>query len=94
MIRSTVIGLKPVELNCYPFLISADKCSGSYNSVDDLSTKICIPSKTKSINVNVFNMITNLNEAKAKIKHALCIFKCKFSSTRCNSNQKWNNETC
>ena len=28
------------------------------------------------------------------IKHISCDCKCKFNCTTCNSNQKWNNETC
>ena len=91
MIRPTVIDLNPVELNYYLFMISLNIYSGSYNSVDDLSTYICIPSKTKDI--NVFNIITNKDEAKTMVKHILCDCKCKFSSTMCNSNQKCNNET-
>ena len=27
-------------------------------------------------------------------KHILCDCKCKFNSTTCNLNQKWNNKTC
>ena len=27
-------------------------------------------------------------------KHTSCDCKCKFNSTTCNSNQKWNNKTC
>ena len=50
-------------------MIGLDKCNGSCNSVDDLSRKICVPNKTKNINVRVLNMITNKNEAKAMIKH-------------------------
>ena len=69
-------------------MIKLDKCSGSCNSVDDLSTKICIPSKTKDENVKVFNMITNRNEAKTLVKHISCDCTCKFSSTTCKSNQK------
>ena len=46
--------------------------------------------KTKDINVKVFNMITNKNEAKTMTKHISCDFKCKFNST---TKQKWNNET-
>ena len=42
-------------------MISLGKCSGSFNSVDDLSIGICVPNKTKNINVKVFNMITNKN---------------------------------
>ena len=37
----TLIDLNPAELNYYPFMISLDKCSGSFNAVDDLSTTIC-----------------------------------------------------
>ena len=57
------------------------KCSGSCNSVNDLSTKKCFLSKTKDINVKVFNMITRTNEAKTMVKHISCDCKCKFNST-------------
>ena len=50
--------------------------------------------KTKDINVKVFNMITNKNEAKTMVKHISCDCKGKFNSTTSNSNQKWNNEAC
>ena len=48
----------------------------------------------KDIDVKVFNMITNKNEAKALTKHISCNCKCKFSGTTCNLNQKLNNEAC
>ena len=43
MIRPTLIDLNPVELNYYSFMISLDECNGSYNSDNDLSTKIRVP---------------------------------------------------
>ena len=49
---------------------------------------------TKDITVKVFNMITNKNETKTISKHISCDCKCKFNSTACNLNQKWNNKTC
>ena len=39
-------------------------------------------------------MITNKNEAKTMTKHISRDCKCKFNSTACNSNQKWNKKTC
>ena len=45
-------------------MVSLDKCSGSCNAAKDLSTKICVPSKTADINFKVFNMITSLNDVK------------------------------
>ena len=38
-------------------------------------------------------MLTNKSEAKAMTKHISCDCKCKFSSTTCHWNQKWNNKT-
>ena len=56
-------------------MISLDECSGSCNSVKDLSTKICVPSQTKDVNTKAFNMIANRNEGKTLIKHIS--FDCK-----------------
>ena len=39
-------------------------------------------------------MITNKNEATTSVKHISCDGKCKFNSTACILNQKWNNESC
>ena len=73
MTRPALIDLNPFELNLYPFMISLDKCYESCNAVNDLSTKICVPSKTKDVNVKVFNMITRINEAKTLVKHVYVI---------------------
>ena len=86
--RPTLIELNPIEFNYYPFIISLDKCNGSCNFVDGLSTKICVPSKTKDESVKVFNAIKRIYEAKTLAKHISCNCKCKFNSTTCNSNQK------
>ena len=91
MVRPTLIDLNPIELKYYQFMISLDKCTGSCNA---LSPKICVLKETKYINLEEFNMIVNKNEAKTMTKHISCDCKCKFSSTTCNSNQKWNNKKC
>ena len=90
MARPSRIDLNLTELNYYPFMIGLDKFNGSCNVADDLSTKICVPSKTKHINLKVFNMIARIYEAKTLVKHIPCDFECKFNSTTSNSNQKWN----
>ena len=79
MVGPTLIDLNLVALEYYPFMFSVDKCSGSCNSANDLSTKKCVASKTKDINVKAFNIITRMN---------------KYNSITCNSNQKWNNDKC
>ena len=68
----------------YSWLV--DKSNGSGNAAFDLSTKICVSSKMKNINVKVFNMITRTNKAKTMVKHISCNCKCNFNSTMFNSN--------
>ena len=60
MIRPTLIDLNAIELNYFLFMISLDKCQGSCNAVDDLSTKISVPSETNDVNLKVFNMIKRI----------------------------------
>ena len=69
-------------------------CSERCNPVDDLSLKMWVPSETKNINLMIFNTITSKSEANTVVKHISCSSKCKFKSTSCKSNRKWNNETC
>ena len=69
MVRPTLTDLNPVELNCYAFMISLDKRNGSCYAADNLSTKICIPSKTKGVNVKVVNIIKRMNKAKTLLEH-------------------------
>ena len=91
MATPTLIDLNLVELKYYPFMISLDKCSGSCNI---LSPQMCVPKETKDINIKVFNMITNKNDAKATTKHISFDCKCKSYGTTCISNKKWNKKTC
>ena len=81
-----LIDFRPGELKYYPLMISLDK------NCNVLSPKICVPKKTKDINVKVFDIITNKNKAKNMANQILCDCKCKFNRATCNSNQKWNNK--
>ena len=69
MSRPTVIDSNPIEVNYYPFMINLNKCFGSCNTVDNLYTEVCVPSKAKDINVKLFKMITMKNEEKPLVKH-------------------------
>ena len=103
---STLIDLNPIKLKYYPFMISLDKCSGSFNV---LPSKISIPKKTKDINVKVFNITTNKNKAYAtcfmhfqmQIQLLNVQFKLKITCQRdCKIYQRskkdhsWNPSTC
>ena len=76
MARCTLIDWHPIKLNYYPFMISLNKCIWSCNTTDDLSTKLCVPSKTNDVNVKRFNIITRIHETKTLVKHISCGCKC------------------
>ena len=39
-------------------------------------------------------MTKGINESKTLSKHILFECKCEFDGRKCNSRQKWNNNTC
>ena len=53
-------------------LLKFGKCVESCNTLNDLSNKVCVPNKTEDLNLNVFNMITGINELKTLTKHISC----------------------
>ena len=91
-VRPTFIDLNSTKLKYYPFLIRLDKCNWRYNTLS--SKNFFQKKKKKSVNVKVFDVIANKNQAKTMTKHVSCDCKCKFNSTASMSNQKWNNKTC
>ena len=68
MIRPTLINLHPNEYSqeshYYPFVVKLERCIGSYNTLHDLSNKVCVPNKTEHLNLGVLNVITGINELK------------------------------
>ena len=64
-IQLTLTNLHPnkysQKLQNYPFQVKLDKCVGSCDTLNDLSYRVCIPNKTKDLNIHVFNIITGKN---------------------------------
>ena len=49
-------------------MVSLGRCNGSCNTLDDLSIRTCVLNKTEDVNLNVFIVITRINESKALTK--------------------------
>ena len=60
MVRPILIYLNSVELKCYPFMVSQDKCSGSCNSGNDLSSEIRVQSKTRHKCYSIYKNIRRI----------------------------------
>ena len=64
MTQSTLINLHPNEysqgLRYYLFAVNLDRCGGSCNTLDDLSSRVCVPNEKEDLQLHVFNMITGI----------------------------------
>ena len=74
--QHTLINLHPNEytqgLCYYPFVFNLDRCVGSFNTLNDLSNKVCNPNKTKNLNLSLSKIITGINEFETLRKHISC----------------------
>ena len=41
------------EFHYYPFAVKLNRRNGSYNTLHDLSNKVCVPNKTEDLNLNL-----------------------------------------
>ena len=57
------------EFHYYLFAVKLDRCAGSCNILNNLSNKVCVPNKTKNLNLSLFTMIAGINELETLTKH-------------------------
>ena len=59
-------------------MVNLDRCARSCNTIDDLSNTARVPNETDDLNLNVFNIITGINESRTLTKHLSCKCECKL----------------
>ena len=72
MTQPTVINLHPneysQEFHYYPFSVKLYRCVGSCNTLNDLSNKVFVPSKTEDLNLTMFNIFgRNLDQSPSNL---------------------------
>ena len=76
------------------YSIKTNKCSGICSNINDPYAKLCIPDIVKNINVKVFNLMSQINEARQIIWHETCKCVCRLILAVCNSRQIRNEDQC
>ena len=75
-IINNLINLHPNEyvqrLIHYPFAVNLNICIEIFNTLNYFSNRVCVPNKTKNLNLELFDMTTGVNESKTlrNIYHA------------------------
>ena len=60
----------------YPNNVLVNKCSGSCDTLDDPTARLCVPNIIKNVNMKVYNFLMRLNETRNVLWHESC--KCVF----------------
>ena len=87
-VRPQTVNVNRDELVFFPFSIKKSKCSVSCNNINNSYAKLCVPDVVKNLNVKVFNLASEANEARRIEWHEMCKCKCRFSSSVCNNKQR------
>ena len=78
----------------YLYNVKLNKCSGSCNTLDNSTEKLCVPNVIKGLNMKVYNFLTILNETRNVLWHESCKCVCKLNSSICNNKRIWNSNAC
>ena len=71
----------------YPYSVKISKCSGSWNNINDLSAKLCVPDA-------VFNLMSQSNETRHIKWHEAGKCKCRLDRSVCNNKKSWKKDKC
>ena len=93
-VRSRIIIVYSKESIVFSFSIKTDKCSGSWNNINNPYAKLCNPDVVKNLNVRAFNLMLRTNKTRHIEWHETC--KCKFTlnASVCDNKQRCNDDKC
>ena len=63
-LKPEIVNVNINEFMFYPYSISANKCSGSCNNINNGYAKLCVRDAVKSSNIKVFNLMSKTDETR------------------------------
>ena len=93
-IRTKIIDINNNEPSFYPYSIKVNKCSGSWNHINDPYANLCVPDIIKNINVKIFNLMSRTKEKRHTEWEETCKCKCRLDASVDNNKKIWNKDKC
>ena len=86
MPRPKILDVNEVgEALFYPYNVLVNECSGSFNTLGNPMSRICVPNIIKNVNIKVYNFLMMLNETRNVLWHESCKCVCRLNSSVYNS---------
>ena len=60
-VKMVIININFNESVFHPYRVTLSKCSGSFNNINNLDAKLCLPDVFKNMNIKVFNIMSGGN---------------------------------
>ena len=93
-VRPEIININSNNPMFYPFRIKVNKCNGNCNNINDPYARICVPDIVKNLNVEVFTLMSRINETRQIKWHKKCKCICRLDKIICNNKEKRNKDNC
>ena len=77
-VRSAMISINSTDTLFYPYSIIINRCSGSYNVINNPFAKLCVADVVKDTNIKVFNLMSRTNKTRHISWHKTCACKCRY----------------
>ena len=89
-VRPEIVNVTSDEPASFPFSIKTSKYIGICNNINDPYAELCVADVAKSINLKVFNLISENNETRHMKWHEMCKYKCRINENVFNNKRRWN----
>ena len=63
----------------YPYNVLVNKYSGSCDTINNPTAKLCIPGIVKRVNMQVYNFLMRINDTRSVLWHESCKCICKLN---------------
>ena len=63
-VRPEILNINSNEPTFYLYSIKVNKCSGSWNNINDPDAKLCVRDVVNNINVKILNLMSITNETR------------------------------
>ena len=94
IIRPRILNISSDNPLFSPYSIQVNKCSGSFNNINDPYAELCLLDVVSNISFKVLNLMSKTNETRHMQWHETCKVKCRLDASVSINKQRWNKDKC
>ena len=93
-VRPQVVNINRDEPVFFSFSLKTSQCSGGCSNMNDPYAKLCVPDVVKTLNAEVFYLMSRTNKTRRIERHETFKCKCRLDASVFNNKKRWNDGKC